>query len=64
MRATELFGVFRKHFKVMISMRAFKNADVVDRIAVHLFSVPLPVGGLYSSRLSELGLGHGTYTGQ
>ena len=45
-------------------MSAFKSADVVDRITVHLFSVPLPVGGLYSSRLSELGLGHGSYTGQ
>ena len=64
MRTTEFFGVFQKHFKVMISMSAFKSADVVDCITVHLFSVPLPVGGLYSSRLSELGLGHGSYTGQ
>lgn len=56
--------VFQKHFKVMISTSAFKNADVVDGITVPLFLVLLPVGGLYILTLSELRLGHGTCIGQ
>lgn len=52
------------HFKMMTSTIAFKNADVIDSITVHLYLVPLPVGGFCSPTVSELWLDHVTCFGQ
>lgn len=63
-RAPELLGVLPKHFRMVISTIAFKNADVGDCITVQLYLVPLLVAGLYIPTLLELKVAHAANFGE